>query len=1473
MPVIYSYPIVNPTLEDVLLGTDRENENQTVGFTVQDLVTLVDASTGTGTVTSVDGVGLGFIDVTGGPITTAGTLAVSLSAQGTPSSTTFLRGDNTWSSIEDVIPSGIDFYNNGSLLSENITSINVTGDGVTATNQGSDITLDITGGSSVAGITAITPGTGISAITTSGVTNISNTGVTRIIAGSNISISPTTGVGEVTINSTASGSADGDTQYAAGDGLRLTPSSATLPLPEFSVEFEGSNNFINSQRDDEDAAPADIIVYDQLSSGNVKTTAFQDITIDTLTSVKNYLTQTYITSTDSEGFIKNTTDSFDSIDKVINVVTLTDAEYTALTQKDPNTLYLTVATAPTQYTVTMTPLTNNIIDASGVGYSLTGDAQGAIRQGSEGASYAFETNAVLNAGYQFTTPFAATNPSGTIPNGGTTVPQVLTGTVEPIPNVVTATLNVDTSGLVGGVVGGSPVFQITGDDTGATSSGDAPHAYSFNTGISIIDNDYEFTSGPTITPSQPSTGTITSDTTVNTVITGTIQKKQGEATLVITNNITGGDENIAYQISTNPGNLTITGAVGDLAEWTATVTALGGYQFTSGPSFNPGNPVSTILTETPQNVPLTITGTVQPISACSDTTVIASAAAEIQVTLCDGSIVVLTEGVDDLSNLCIQTGEVVALTGTVTEVEFNGACSTPPRFQHTFYNTASATDFTACDNGTLDLSQTTTMFLNSNNYKTATEAFNTETTAGSPADGSYTDCFSDILTITNGQITHVNRTANLAQQSLGSFQATSDDACNNSNSQSTAFVSNLPAGVGVNKILYNTSSPFTGNSISTKTNPFGDNFVRFAVNSDVSYEVGTAGTSDEGRLTSESICQNPQVIYLMEACPNSGYDFPFFAVSNEELTIGGVYSITLGPPGVTSATLIQTSPGSTANGIIGDAIAGGCPPPTLAAVILTGNGSDLGCNIPDSAPTLTPCQTFSITANTEDFVIDYADCEASGSIEEVPAGTTITVCASDIPTNIGAGDGTINLVASTCPSEYGYPTRVAWVDANYINLKTDSVPPLADTIRGDGKLRIDNYNSGNFTDGLSTPFYDCNQTAISTLSVILDCNSLPQAATNSNYAVHADSLVDPTPGHTKISSNSNTTSITLNECSNIPDNNEDPYTPVDGSPRFITSITSAPYFSLVDENLNTVTPPVTFGNLPNFNYRVRAASDDLNIMIAVKLSTSTFPGEDSLISYDKGQTWVNIPGVPIKAWQYVDISSSGQVITLNKSGGTTGGDIWISTDYGLNFSLSTVNITFATNAGISVSSGGKYIYISGGTVPGAAAYNVLYRSNDYGQTFTDITNLLVDAGYPSDPAQRGFMSVSVSGNGERVFVIASGAIDFYSSDFGSTFSQRTSTEQATVIFKQNETGQYMVSGSQYIPGTDWYSKDFGVNKSLVDPSSSFNRNGISNSGKYSFWSGFGNGSNNIPIYINTDFFATAPTSVSWSSGLKGYLRS
>jgi hypothetical protein len=328
--------------------------------------------------------------------------------------------------------------------------------------------------------------------------------------------------------------------------------------------------------------------------------------------------------------------------------------------------------------------------------------------------------------------------------------------------------------------------------------------------------------------------------------------------------------------------------------------------------------------------------------------------------------------------------------------------------------------------------------------------------------------------------------------------------------------------------------------------------------------------------------------------------------------------------------------------------------------------------------------------------------------------------------------------------------------------------------------------------------------------------------------------------------------------------NEDPYVPVEGNPRFITSITTTPYFSLVDENLNTVTPPVTFGNLPNSNYTIKEASDNLNIMIATNASANA-----SLISYDKGQSWGAIPNVPSKRWQYVNISSNGEVIVLNTSGGTTAGDIYVSTDSGVSFSLSSVNIATLRDAGITVSSGGKYIYITGGTVAGSANNTVLYRSNDYGQTFTDITNLLSNAGYPSSPSQRPYITVSVSGNGERVFIVGQSTTgDFYSSDFGSTFSSRTFTNAAHTTFKQSETGQYIVSGSQTALGGDWYSKDFGVNKLIVAASSGFIFNSISNSGKYSFWSGSSNGSTNIPVFINTDFFATQPSLTSWPSGLR-----
>jgi hypothetical protein len=95
MAIIYSYPLDNtPQLADLLLGTSISEGDATKSFTIGSLVALVDAPATVGTVTSVATADSGFISITGGPITNAGTLTASLSAGGTPNDTTFLRGDN-----------------------------------------------------------------------------------------------------------------------------------------------------------------------------------------------------------------------------------------------------------------------------------------------------------------------------------------------------------------------------------------------------------------------------------------------------------------------------------------------------------------------------------------------------------------------------------------------------------------------------------------------------------------------------------------------------------------------------------------------------------------------------------------------------------------------------------------------------------------------------------------------------------------------------------------------------------------------------------------------------------------------------------------------------------------------------------------------------------------------------------------------------------------------------------------------------------------------------------------------------------------------------------------------------------------------------------------------------------------------------------------------------------------------------------
>jgi len=580
MAQIPSYSTGSLKLSDYLIGTDVSAENVTRSLPVSDIVASILAAKSIGTVTSISTSNSTFVNLAGGPITTTGTLTSSLSATGTPSAGTYLRGDNTWAEPGPT-PTDIISQNSGNTLTTDTAQWKFTGTGVTASSINDNVQVEIPGllGSvdSVLNGVAITATGSVTSNPSTGNVTVANSGVYQARAGGNITLSgsatPLQYSSAVTVNTTSN--AGTVTNVNPGQGTEITNASTNA---EIDIDYAGLDNFILANADT--ASSDDIIAFQDLSASEVKTAKLNTIPTSALTTIK-----TKIDDADA-GKVKNI-DTFTSVWKAKEMVTLTISEYNAIcpgVNCDKNTLYLIVGPG-TAYTATLNPTYNVTGGALGVGYTTAvevNDGTGWVASSSltavAGTTYEFRITLTLINGYTLSSgSLTASTGTLTMPSSNTTDNLTITAVIAPPPTPqCTVTLNIidTTTGI------GAGQYTISGNQTGDTVTVDQGAQYTFSS-TATANSGYYFSPGPTylyFTGTAPAQANAPADaeiggTILQTTYDATLTVAQGN-TLAVTGDPGGtlSGSGISYSYQSNTPNTsygqTITGLVnGNAFSW------------------------------------------------------------------------------------------------------------------------------------------------------------------------------------------------------------------------------------------------------------------------------------------------------------------------------------------------------------------------------------------------------------------------------------------------------------------------------------------------------------------------------------------------------------------------------------------------------------------------------------------------------------------------------------------------------------------------------------------------------------------------------------------------------------------------------------------------------------------------------------------------------------------------------------------
>lgn len=342
MAIIYSYPQATPTASDLLIGTllsDDSGENPTKSFTIADIIGLVPAAGTGGTVTSI---GLtntdGFLTIQNTPITTAGNIGVNLfTSGGTPGATTFYRGDGQWAE-----PPG-------------------TGTQVTYTIQsqtnGPNIDIELLDDPSTNPTTVtLIPGNDIALVNTANEITIASEAVSTVVGGTFINVDSTNTLSPI-VNLSATGTPDA-TSFLRGDNTWAVPGGGGGGGSMSSWDLLADTGTTQNITDGEDVK---LVGGSGISTAVADNAGVAEVTINLSGTAVGSLTTAATTYDNSADALNVSASGNDytinaknvitpgvnpvvtpTISQVRSIVSLTSAQYTAITTKDPNTLYIVV---------------------------------------------------------------------------------------------------------------------------------------------------------------------------------------------------------------------------------------------------------------------------------------------------------------------------------------------------------------------------------------------------------------------------------------------------------------------------------------------------------------------------------------------------------------------------------------------------------------------------------------------------------------------------------------------------------------------------------------------------------------------------------------------------------------------------------------------------------------------------------------------------------------------------------------------------------------------------------------------------------------------------------------------------------------------------------------------------------------------------------------------------------------------------